>query len=162
MDVYPDFRDLLFEFNKNKVEFMVIGGYAMSTHGLARATKDLDLWIRPTEANVKKVLLALRSYGAPIRNLAANDLLNPKTIFQIGVAPVRIDILSSIKGVTFERAWTKRKRTKFGDQKAFALCREHLIKNKKLTGRPIDISDVAWLKENPARSRTQITARHKP
>jgi Cft2 family RNA processing exonuclease len=72
------------------------------------------------------------------------------------------DTCKVIKGVTFDRAWTKRKRTKFGDQKAFALCRKHLIKNKKLTGRPIDISDVAWLKENPARSRTQITARHKP
>jgi hypothetical protein len=93
------------------------------------------------------------SIGSPKLWSAESDLLNPKTIFQIGVAPVRINILSSIKGVTFDRAWTKRKRTKFGDQKAFTLSREHLIKNKKLTGRPIDISDVAWLKENPTRSR---------
>jgi hypothetical protein len=140
-----DFRDLLAEFNAHKVEFLVIGAYALAAHGHVRATEDLEVWVRPDAENAKKVIQALRSFGAPLQDLTEKDLTTPGVVFQIGVAPLRIDVLTAIDGVEFAEAWPSRLITKFADQPIAVLSREHLIKNKRAAGRTQDLADVERL-----------------
>ncbi len=140
-----DFRDLLAEFNAHEVEFLVVGAHALAAHGYVRATEDLDIWVRPDPANAKKVLEALRAFGAPLHDLTEIDLTQPGLVFQIGVAPLRIDVLTAIDEVDFAEAWPGRLITKFADQSVGVLSKEHLIKNKRATGRTQDLADVERL-----------------
>ena len=140
-----DFRDLLAEFNAHGVEYLVVGAHAMAAHGHVRATKDLDIWIRPHPSNACRVMDALRAFGAPLHDLTENDLTQPGVVFQIGVAPVRIDIVTAITGVAFGDAWAARLQTRFADQAVGVLSREHLIQNKRASGRKQDLADVEWL-----------------
>ena len=146
--MYRDFRDLIAEFNDHRVEFLVVGAHALAAHGHVRATKDLDVWVRPTATNAERVIEALRAFGAPLHDLTSADLTVQGTVFQIGVAPVRIDILTSISGVTFADAWTERVATTFADQKVAVLSRKLLIVNKRASGRLQDLADVERL-ESP-------------
>jgi hypothetical protein len=145
-----DFRDLIAEFNAHDVEFLVVGSHALAAHGLVRATKDLDLWVRPEAGNAGRVIRALESFGAPLLDLTAGDLTAPGTIFQIGVAPLRIDISTTIDGVTFDEAWPDRFLTRFGDQPAAVLSRRHLIQNKRASGRTQDLADIERLESQTA------------
>lgn len=90
----PDFRDLLSTFNAHGVDYLVVGAHALAAHGHVRATNDLGVWVRPSSTNSPKVIQALRAFGAPLLDLAENDLAQPGVIFQIGVAPVRIDVIT--------------------------------------------------------------------
>ena len=140
-----DFRDLLAEFNAHNVEFLIVGAHALAAHGYVRATEDLDVWVRPEPENAKKVLAALRAFGAPLHDLTEKDLATPGVVFQIGVAPLRIDVLTAIDGVDFAEAWPGRLITKFADQPIAVLSREHLIKNKRAAGQTQDLADVERL-----------------
>ena len=141
----PDFRDLLAEFNARNVEFLVVGAHALAAHGHVRATEDLDVWVRPEGENAKRVLDALRAFGAPLHDLTEKDLTTPGVVFQIGVAPLRIDVLTAIDGVDFAEAWPSRLVAKFADQTIAVLSKEHLIKNKRAVGRTQDLADVERL-----------------
>ena len=141
----PDFRDLFAEFNAHGVEYLVVGAHALAVHGHVRATKDLDVWIRPDSENAKRVLRALASFGAPTQGVVEADLTEPGLIFQIGVAPVRIDIITSIEGVEFDEAWPARVLTRFADQPVAVLSKEHLIRNKRAVGRTQDLADIEKL-----------------
>jgi hypothetical protein len=143
--VSQDFRDLLAEFNDHGVEFVIVGAHALAVHGCVRATKDLDVWIRPEPENAKRAIAALRKFGAPLHDLTENDLSSPGTTFQIGLPPLRIDILTAITGVDFEEAWRGRIQTRFVDQSVAVLSKEHLLKNKRASGRKQDLADVEWL-----------------
>lgn len=145
----PDFRDLLAEFNAQGVDFIIVGAHALAAHGRVRATKDLDVWVRPTKENASRVLRALKSFGAPLQDLSEADLSTPGVVFQIGVAPVRIDILTAIDAVSFEEAWPERFQARFADQPAAVLSKRHLMINKRAAGRTQDLADVEWLEENP-------------
>ena len=90
--VNRDFSDLLAEFNVHGVEYLVVGAYALAAYGHVRATKDLDIWVRPDPENARQVISALRAFGAPLQDLTETDLTTPGVIFQIGVPPVRIDV----------------------------------------------------------------------
>ena len=140
-----DFRDLLAEFNAHGVEYLVVGAHALAAHGHVRATKDIDVWVRPAGDNAGRVLAALRAFGAPLHDLTEADLAAPGLVFQIGVAPLRIDIMTSIDGVEFADAWPARLLTNFADQPAAVLSKEDLIKNKRATGRTQDVADVEQL-----------------
>ena len=140
-----DFRDLLAEFNAHRVEFLVVGAHALAAHGCVRATKDLDVWIRPESENAKRTLAAIRAFGAPLHDLTESDLTTPGVTFQIGIPPLRIDILTAISGVEFHEAWRERMETKFDDQAVGVLSRTHLLKNKRTAGRKQDLADVEWL-----------------
>jgi hypothetical protein len=144
----PDFRDLLSEFNAHRVEYLVVGAYAMAAHGRVRATGDLDVWVRPEAGNARKALAALRAFGAPLHDLTEDDLSRPGTVFQIGVAPLRIDVLTGIDGVEFEAAWADRMTSKFADQAVPVLSVVHLIKNKRAAGRAQDLADLEWLERS--------------
>lgn len=140
-----DFSDLIAAFSAHDVDFLIVGAHALAAHGHVRATKDLDVWVRPHPENAERVIAALRSFGAPLHDLTADDLSTPGVVFQVGVAPVRIDVLTAIDGLTFERAWGGRVRSEFGGQTVFVLSREHLIANKRASGRLQDLADVERL-----------------
>jgi hypothetical protein len=143
----PDFKDLLSAFNAHRVEYLVVGAHALAAHGHVRATGDLDVWVRSDPDNARRVLQAVRAFGAPLHDLTEADLTVPGTVFQIGVAPIRIDVLTSIDGVTFEEAWTDRITANFVDLPVPVLSARHLIRNKRAVGRPQDLADVDWLEK---------------
>jgi hypothetical protein len=143
--VNPDFRDLLAAFNARGVEFLVVGAHALAAHGLVRATKDLDVWVRPDAANAARVLAALADFGAPLHDLSVDDLSRPGLIFQIGVEPLRIDVITEIDGLTFEEAWPERMHARFANQEVGVLSRRHLLANKRAAAREQDLVDVRWL-----------------
>ena len=101
----PDFRDLLAEFNAHGVEYLVVGAHALAAHGHVRATRDLDIWVRPERQNAQRVLRALASFGATLHELTEEDLTQPGLVYQLGVPPVRIDVITAIDGVGFADAW---------------------------------------------------------
>ena len=114
---------------------------------MPRATGDFDIWIRPTRENAERVWAALDKFGAPRRKLTIEDLCTPDNMYQIGVAPNRIDILTSITGVEFDEAWTCRNVSQINGISVAVIGREQLLKNKRATGRPKDLADVASLED---------------
>ncbi len=150
----PDYRDILSAFTDAGVEYLIVGAYALAAHGLPRATGDLDLWVRPTPANARRVFEALAQFGAPLDQVSVEDFATEDVVFQIGVAPRRIDILTSIEGVDFDTAWEKRMEIEMEGLTLPVLSLEHLIQNKRALGRPQDLADVARLERLlQARSR---------
>lgn len=147
-----DFKDLLCAFNDQGVEYLVVGAHALAAHGHVRATKDLDVWVRPEPANARRVLAALRAFGAPLQGLVEADLAHPGLIFQMGVPPLRIDVLTAIDGVSFDEAWRVRLRARFGEMEVPVLSREHLIQNKRTVGRLQDLADIERLEQTPDRN----------
>jgi hypothetical protein len=135
----------LLEFNAAEVEYLIVGAHALAAYGHVRATKDLDIWIRPRPENARKVLVALQSFGAPLLDLSENDLSRDGLIFQIGIAPLRIDLMTSIDGVNFDEAWPERVKTNFLEVPSFVISKRHLIANKKATARLQDRADVEHL-----------------
>lgn len=141
----PDFRDMLSAFSAENVEYLVVGAFALAAHGVPRSTGDLDFWIRPTRQNAERVLRALGRFGAPLDDLSLQDLQTHDMVFQFGVQPSRIDLLTSIDGVEFETAWQRRTTTTVAGINVELLGIEDLLTNKKATGRPQDLADVAAL-----------------
>src|SRR5262245_38388087 len=144
-----DFKDLLSAFSAQGVEYLVVGAHALAAHGHVRATKDLDIWIRPSAENAARVLSALIAFGAPLQDLSIEDLSHPGLIFQIGVSPVRIDILTAIDGVEFAPAWRERFEARFGGLAVPVISRRDLIRNKRASGRLQDLADVERLEAGP-------------
>jgi hypothetical protein len=138
---------MLSALNDSGAEYLVVGAHAMATYGPARATGDFDIWVRPTKENAEKVWAALERFGAPRRRLSIEDLHTPGNVYQIGVAPNRIDILTSVDGVEFDEAWQNRNQTQINGISVLVIGREQLLKNKRAVGRPKDLADVAWLEE---------------
>ncbi len=145
--MHPDFKELIATFNAENVEYLIVGAHALAAHGFVRATKDLDVWVRPEASNAVRVMQALRVFGAPLHDLTVEDLSVPGVVFQMGVAPIRIDVLTEIDGVSFEDAWPKRLPAMFGDVPASFLSRDHLVVNKRAAGRDQDLVDLKRLEE---------------
>lgn len=145
-----DFVEMLSALNAADAEYLVVGAHALAAHGLPRATGDLDLWVRATPENAGRVLAALRTFGAPLFGLTVDDLTRPETVFQIGVVPVRIDLLTSISGVGFDEAWVGRIEAAIEGVPFGVIGRAELLRNKRATGRPKDLLDADAL-ESPGR-----------
>ena len=143
-----DFKELLALFNAEAVEYLIIGGYAVIEYAEPRYTKDLDVWIRADDANAKRVFRALSRFGAPLTGMSAADFAEEGFVFQIGVAPVRVDVLMSIDGVTFPEAWENRVQVTFDDLPVWMISRQDLIRAKRAAGRPQDIQDADNLERN--------------
>ena len=148
----PDYRDILSIFNEEKVEYLVVGAYALAAHGLPRATGDIDLWISRDERNAYRVWGSLTKFGAPLSDLEESDFSSPGMVYQIGVAPNRVDILTSIDGVEFNDAWKQRVEVNIEGLLVFVISRAHLIANKKAVGRPQDLADINRLEKETAKS----------
>ena len=141
----PDFRDMLSALSEHDVEYMVVGAYALAYHGLPRATGDIDIWLRCSPENAKRAWAALQAFGAPLAGIAIEDFESPGNVIQIGVAPRRIDIMTSIDGVEFNDATDDRAVTSIDGILVPIIGRQQLISNKRAAGRPQDIADLAWL-----------------
>ncbi|MFY9619579.1 MAG: hypothetical protein WAM70_16835 [Pyrinomonadaceae bacterium] len=142
-----DFRDILSAFCEEKVEFMLVGAYAVAAHGLPRATGDIDLWIKSSSENADRVWAALQRFGAPLSNLSKQDFITPGNVVQLGVAPGRIDILTEITGVDYQDADREKLLIEIEAMKVPVIGRSHLIQNKTAVGRPQDKADVARLEQ---------------
>src|SRR5262245_26653904 len=142
-----DFRDLLAAFSAHSVRFLIVGGYAVTFHARPRFTKDLDVWVDPSSDNATRVKSALLAFGAPLQahGVTERDFTVPGTIYQIGVPPNRVDILTAVEGLAFAPCWERRVAARFGDVDVSYLSRADLIANKKAVGRPQDLEDVREL-----------------
>lgn len=140
-----DYRDMLSALADANAEYLLIGAFAMAAYVEPRTTGDIDLWIRPAPENARRVWRALARFGAPLEKLRVEELTESDLFFQIGVAPKRIDILTSIDGVTFDEAWAEREHLDFEGLRVPVLSRRHLVMNKKTTGRLKDLADVEAL-----------------
>jgi hypothetical protein len=143
----PDFADLLRAFFDARVRYLVVGAYALAVHSRPRATGDLDIWVEPTPENARRVLQALRIFGAPVDKVEQGDFEKPGAVFQIGVSPRRIDLLTDLTGLTFEEAWADRITHRMFDIEVDFLGRASLIKNKRALGRTKDLADIELLEE---------------
>ncbi len=142
-----DYRDMLQLLLEEEVKFIIVGAYALAAHGYPRATGDMDIWIKPDRENAKKVIKVLKRFGSPMGSLTAEDLMVKGTIFQIGVVPRRIDIITAISGVEFEDAWLDCMMIDIENFHIPVLSLEKLIINKEATGREKDKLDAKNLKE---------------
>ena len=140
-----DFVEMLSALSAAGAEFLIVGAHALAAHGHPRATGDLDLWVRPTPENADHVWSALQAFGAPLFDLTKADLVSPAVVFQIGVPPCRIDILTEISGVRFEDAWGRRMILRIEEQDLPFISREDLLVNKRAAGRAKDLGDIASL-----------------
>jgi hypothetical protein len=141
----PDFVDLLRAFIAADVRFLVVGAYALALHGRPRATGDLDVWVEATPGNAARVMRALAAFGAPLGEISESDFAHEGVIYQIGVPPGRIDILTALTGLTFAEAWSSRLERPFGDVQASFIGREAFIHNKRAVGRAKDLADIEGL-----------------
>ena len=143
-----DFKELLRIFNDHNVDYLLVGAHALAVYGHVRATKDLDVWVRPDPKNAQRVLTSLEVFGAPLGDLNSDDLSKAGTVFQIGVPPLRIDVMTEIDGVSFAEAWTDRFQSSFDGTPVFVISRRHLILNKKTSARLQDLADLERLEAN--------------
>ena len=147
MDISPDFADLFRILRKHEVRYLIVGAYALIYYTEPRYTKDLDIWVDSEQGNAERVYNALKEFGAPLRGVRPKDFSKSTQFYQIGVAPVRVDIISGLKGLKFERAWKRRKKSKYGRIPINVISLRDLITSKEASGRDSDMRDVKKLKK---------------
>jgi hypothetical protein len=142
-----DFRDLLVLLADAEVEFLIVGAFALAFHGAPRASGDIDVFIRASEANAKRAFEALTQFGAPLEahGVSADALAQPGMVYQIGLPPRRIDVLTEISGVSFDEAWASRVSAEVDGRTVDLIGREAFLRNKQAAGRPKDLADAARL-----------------
>lgn len=144
-----DYKEILQYLNEEKAEFLIVGAYAMASHGFPRSTGDFDIWVNPTPANASRVYRALAAFGAPLQDVTPADFEEQGIIYQIGVEPCRIDIITMISGgISFSEAAKRAVKADFDGEPMAVLSIDDLITNKLATGRPKDVEDVRLLKKN--------------
>ena len=146
MDYFEDYKDMLQLFNKYDVKYLVVGAYAMGNYGYSRHTLDIDLWIEKSVENAKNIQKAFNDFPIPYE-ITVDELMRKNFVLQIGIEPMRIDVLTDIDGVEFLEAWSNRTNNSlFGEEINF-ISLHHLIKNKKATNRKKDKYDVIELED---------------
>ena len=145
MKIPQDFKELLELLNVHKVDYLIVGGYALAFHGAPRFTGDIDLFVKPDSANAKRILEALAEFGFGSMNLSETDFTVPDNVIQFGVPPVRVDIMTSLTGVSWEKANADKVKGDFDKIIVHFISREDLITNKKMLGRQKDLADIEAL-----------------
>jgi hypothetical protein len=140
-----DFVDLLRALRDADARHLIVGAYALAHHGRPRATGDLDIWVDATATNAPRIMRALTRFGAPLADISERDFAQPGVVFQIGVAPGRIDLLTELTGLTFDDAWQTRVAGPFGELTVDFIGRDAFIRNKRATGRAKDLGDIEGL-----------------
>ena len=143
-----DYREMLQLLLEEQVRFMIVGAYALGAQGYPRATGDMDIWVEPSPENAPKVIRTLRRFGAPLFNVTAQDFATAGTIFQIGVVPRRIDLITHIDGVEFEQAYSRKDMVAVDGLPTPVLSVNDLIINKESTGREKDVLDAKMLRKS--------------
>ena len=147
MEVQKDFREFLALLNEHKVRFMIVGGYALAYHGAPRFTGDIDVFVKPDHENAKRIFNALADFGFSSLDLTIDDFQDQDKVIQLGLPPVRIDIITSISGVTWEEAYASKEPGLFGDVSVSYIGKKQFITNKRATGRKKDLADLEALGE---------------
>jgi hypothetical protein len=147
MEVQKDFKELLELFNAHKVQYLIVGGYALAYHGAPRYTGDIDIFIKPDTENACRILKALDEFGFGSVGLKEEDLKSPDKVVQLGYPPVRIDIITSISGISWDEAFKKREKGEYGDVPVSYIGRDQYILNKRASGRKKDLADLEALGE---------------
>jgi hypothetical protein len=151
-----DYADLLRELNAKGAEYLVVGAHAVGFHGYIRSSGDFGVWGNPTLENARKIYRALVRFGAPMDATREEEFTSDDLIFQIGVEPFRIDIITAVSGLTFEDAWAHREPTTYMGEPNFVLGLRDLLENKKRSSRPKDLLDVQQLRRiNPSAREMQ-------
>jgi hypothetical protein len=147
MEVQKDFRDLLELLNAHKVEYMIVGAYALAFHGAPRYTGDMDIFVKPDPGNAQHIMAALNDFGFGSAELSATDFETEDRVVQLGFPPVRIDLVTSLTGVSWEEAVSGRIEGKYGDVLVYYIGRQQFISNKRALGRKKDFADLEALGE---------------
>lgn len=148
MEVQKDFKELLALFNEHKVEYVIVGGYALAFYGAPRYTGDIDILVHPDAANANRILAALDEFGFGSVDLTAADFEKPQNVIQLGVPPVRVDIITSLTGVSWEDAYAGKTQGKYADTPVYYIGRKQFIANKRAVGRKKDLADLEALSED--------------
>lgn len=143
----PDFVEFIECLDRLEVRYLIVGGYAVAAHGHPRATKDLDVWVLIDQVNAERLVLALDEFGLGSVGLTAADFMEPDVVIQLGYPPLRIDLLTSVSGVSFEDCWTNRVMVDVGGVETGFISLPDLIVNKRAAGRPQDLVDADVLDE---------------
>jgi len=150
MQLNKDLRKFIELLNSGKIEYLVVGAFAVAWHGHPRFTSDIDFWVRSSHANAAAIVDVLDRFGFRSLGITAEDLVRPEQVLQLGVKPNRIDVITSISGVEFDEAWAHRVPGTIDGIPVSYLSREDLIRNKHASGRPKDLGDAAALRDrNP-------------
>ncbi len=144
-DFEQDFLDMIASLEEASCRYLIVGAFAMAFYGYVRATGDIDFFVSADTDNSVRVFSALKAFGAPLGDVVAGDFEKEGTVFQIGVPPLRIDIITKIDGVSFDEAYDKRKYIRISGHDVPFISLDHLIRNKKSSGREKDIVDVKEL-----------------
>jgi hypothetical protein len=145
MRVEKDFKEFIESLNRNSVRYLIVGSFALSFYAEPRYTKDIDILIDSTASNADRLMMAIREFGFSDIELGSGDFLESDQVIQLGVAPLRIDLLTSLKGVPFVEAWGRRTSGQYGDVPAFFISKQDLIDHKRLVGRKQDLADIEML-----------------
>ena len=147
MDLAPDFDEFCALLNAREVEYVIIGAHALAFHGAPRFTGDLDVLVKPTEENGRRLLAAIADFGFPTTPLTPLDIVAGRKVLEMGVAPVQIHVMSAIDGVTWDEVWRDRESCAFGGRTVAFIGRETFLRNKRAAGRPKDLADIDALRE---------------
>lgn len=142
MEIEKDYEELLRLFNRNKVKYCIVGRYAVAFYAKPRYTKDIDILVEPDINNAKKIVESLNEFGFKNLGLSEKDFCQKGKIIQLGYEPVRIDLLTSISGCTFDKVWRNKTVGTYGREKVFFIGLNELIKNKKISKRKQDLVDL--------------------
>jgi len=145
MEVQQDYRDLLALFNEHKVEYVIVGAYALGFYGAPRYSGDIDIFINPDPSNARKIMTALDEFGFGSVGLSSADFENRNKIVQLGLPPVRIDLIPSLTAVSWEDVWSGKEEGRFGGVLVYYIGRSEFILNKRALGRKIDLADLEAL-----------------
>ena len=141
----PHFVEILKAFRDEGVEHLVIGAHALAAHGHVRATLDIDIWVKPTDENAVRTWRALQQFRAPLSKMKIGDFAEPQVLYQIGLAPSRIDIMTSVTGLEFDTAWPRRIMAAFAGIEVPVLGGQDLRASKRAAGRLKDLADLEEL-----------------
>ena len=148
MRVEKDFKEFIESLNRNSVRYLIVGSFALSYYAEPRYTKDIDILIDATSSNADRVMEAIREFGFTDIELGTRDFLEAGQVIQLGIAPLRIDLLTSLKGLVFDDAWERRTSGQYGDIPAYFISKQDLIAHKKLVGRKQDLADIEKLSKS--------------
>ena len=154
-----DFVELLRLFNRHRVRYCIVGAYAVAFHVRPRYTKDMDLLVEPSIENGRKVVAALKEFGFGSLKLNPEDFVQPGRFVQLGYEPVRVDLLTSLEGFTFDQVWRHRVSGSYGKVRAPFIGYEELVRNKQLSGRRQDQADLELLRKRKRARRSQRRGR---
>ena len=147
MEIQRDYKELLELFNAHNVEYLIVGGYALAFHGAPRFTGDIDLLVKPDAENAKRILAALAEFGFGSVDLSETDFTSGNNIIQLGVQPIRVDIMTSLTGVGWEKAESGKVVGNYGDTEVYFIGKDDFVLNKRTLGRKRDLADLEALEE---------------